>query len=193
MKKLYFLCTKPWIYLSEIPLIILLVLAIIFNPTADGVWKLYPLIITLIIGIIFILVYFFKVLILSQDELEIFSVFTERDSATLNLGKTIIMGKISPTRIKVCVFGNDGKPPQFDFIPEGADYTPVDIFLLRSKVLGGNGALVRIMNYFDVPADSAKKLTEDDGDYEDEILRLTSVKDAVTGYQEIKLTFKKTL
>lgn len=193
MKKLYFLCTKPWIYLSEIPLIILLTLAIIFNPTADGVWKLYPLIITLVIGILFILVYFFKVIILSQDELEIFSVFTERDSATLNRGKTLIMGRISPTRIKLCVFGNDGKPPEFDFIAEGADYTPIDIFLLRSKALGGDGALVRIMNYFDVPTDSAKKLTQADGDYEDDVLKLTSVADAATGYQEIKLTFKKTL
>ncbi len=192
MKKLYLLCTKPWIYLSEIPLIVLLVLAIIFNEAVDGVWKLYPLIITLILGILFILVYFFKVIILTTDEVEVFSVFTERDSATLNRGKSLIIGRISSGRIKVCVFGNDGKPPEFDFIEDGADYTPIDIFLLRGKALGGDGTLVRIMNYFDIPTEKAIKLTSADGEYEDEVLSATSVANS-NGYQEIKITFKKTI
>ncbi len=192
MKRLYFLCTKPWIYLSEIPLLLFLVFAIILNPKSDGVWKLYPLIITLIIGMLFILVYFFKVLILTTDELNLFSVFTERDSATLNKGKTLIIGRISPTRIKVCVFGNDGKPPQFDFIKVGEDFTPIDIFLLRAKALGGNGKLIRIMRYFELPDETARKLTEGDGEFESDILRVTSTACA-SGYQEIKITFKKTL
>ena len=192
MKKLYLLCTKPWIYLSEIPLVVLLVLAIIFNNTVDGVWKLYPLIITTIVGILFILVYFFKVIILTTDEVEVFSVFTERDSATLNQGKTLIIGRISSQRIKVCVFGNDGKPPEFDFIEEGSDYTPIDIFLLRAKALGGVGTLVRIMGYFDIPTDEAKKLTNANGSYEDDLLSAVSSADA-GGYQEIKITFKKTI
>lgn len=192
MKKLYFLCTKPWIYLSELPLVVLLVLAIIFNSSAEGVWKLYPLIVTLIIGIIFILVYFFKILILSTDEVEVFSVFTERDNSTLNRGKTLIIGRISPSRIKICVFGNDGKPPEFDFIPEGDDYTPIDIFLLRSKVLGGAMTLVRIMKYFDIPDTEAKKLVGGESAYEDDILRAVSTATA-DGYGEIKITFKKTI
>ena len=192
MKKLYLLSTRPWIYLSEIPLTLLLIFAIQNNAEAAGVWHLYPLIITTILGMVFILLYFFKVLIISTDEVESFSIFQGRDSATLNKGKTLIIGKISEARIKVCVFGNDGAPPDIDYVKNDKEYTPIDIFLLRGKALGGAGTLVRIMNYFDIPAETARALTETDGVYEDEAVAVSSALDTL-GNRELKITFKKTL
>ena len=193
MKKLYLLATRPWIYLSEIPLVALLVIAILQNGKSDGVFKLYPLITMLILGIILIFLYFFKTVVVSTEEVQVFSVFSHlRDGATLNKDKTLIIGKISGTRIKVCVYGNDGKLPEFDFIENGEDTAPLDIFLLRCKALGGNGTLVRIMKYFDIPTEQAEKLTLCDTVFEDDLLFAESL----TGegeYREIKIRFKKTI
>ena len=192
MKKLYLLSTRPWIYLSEIPLLLLLIFAIQNNEKADGVWKLYPLIITTVIGMIFILLYFFKLVIVSTDEVEVFTIFQGRDSATLNKGKTLIIAKISRARAKICIFGNDGAPPDIDYVKNDKYYTPLDIFLLRTKALGTDGTLVRIMKYFDVPKDTAKELTLNDGIYEDEAVSVSSALNNL-GQREIKITFKKTL
>ena len=191
MKKLYLLSTRPWIYISEIPLAVLFTLAAVFNGQADGVWKLYPLLIALGGVMIFILAYFFKVLIISTDEVESFSLMRGGEVATLNKGKTLIIGRISRTRIGVSVYGNDGTP-DFDFIKNDADYKPIDIFLLRAKALGGTGAVKRIMKYFDIPEENAVELLAPGVSYDAAALSAVSEKNE-SGFCDIRITFKKTL
>ena len=191
MKKLFLLSTRPWIYLSTLPFIALLIPTLIYNGESEGVWKLYPLIITLIFAICFILVYFFGAVFISTDEVEKFAVFGDRDSAILDKGKTLIIGRISKTRIKVCVFGNDGIP-DIDYVKNDSTYEPIDIFLLRAKAVGTRATLVRIMEYFDIPKGDAEALTEDADSYEDEFLSVKALSDEF-GRREIRITFKKTL
>ena len=191
MKKLYLLSTMPWIYLSEIPLVVLLIFALRYNAESEGVWQLYPLVITLILGITFILAYFLKMTVISTDEVESLTLLRGRDTATLNKGKALIIGRISKTRIKVCVFGNDGVP-DIDFLKNDVDYQPIDIFLLRAKALGGDGTIIKIMQYFDTPENESRKLIENDGVYEDEAISVVSALDE-NDNREIRITFKKTL
>ena len=51
MKKTFLFCTKPLFFLTEIPPVFLLIIAILQNSQADGILKLYPLIAVLSIAI----------------------------------------------------------------------------------------------------------------------------------------------
>jgi hypothetical protein len=76
-RKLYLFCTKPVMYLTELPMIILLAIAIAFNDTAGGLLKLYPLIITSIGVIVFIS----KARILSPTSFSLLSSNEEKKSS----------------------------------------------------------------------------------------------------------------
>lgn len=192
MKKLYFLCTRPWIYLTTLPLIAVFVLAIIYNGRADGIWKLYPLIITSALGIVAIFVYFFKFLTLTTDELATYAVFLSRDKAVINKDKTLIIGKESLTRIRLDLFGRDDEPPALDWVRDDESFLAREIYLFRSKVLGGVWCYPTILKYFGVPSNTAKSLAKCNGTYEDDAVYVSS-EGGESGTQEIRITFKKTI
>ena len=177
--------------LTEIPLIAVLVLSIIFNDRAGAFPKLYPLIIATSLGIAFIFIYLFKVIIISYEEIKIIGRFSSRDKAVINKGKTLILTLRERGRLIITLYGNDGERPAFDWA-QGEDYTPVDINLFREKAEGGVRSARKILCYFEVPeVDIDAILTEDGFTGEYESFNLWTEK--LEGKRNVYLKFTKTV
>ena len=152
MKKFTFIfCTKPQMFLSEVPVILLAALAISLNDTVETVPKLYPLIILSILFAVFIFLYFFRVIIITEECVRTVGLFSSRDSVILNEGKTLILTKKAHGNMGVAVFGNDGTPPSLDWA-KNEEHELLDIFLYRERAVGADGAIRRVLTYFAVPS-----------------------------------------
>ena len=188
-KKKYLFSTNPLMYLTEIPPIALLITCIIFNNRAVGDRKLYPLIIALSLAIIFIIVYLFRFIKISKEELRCIGPFSSHDTAIINKDKTLIITMLGHGRLRIALFGNDGQPPMF----EGLRGEPsIDIYLFRAKAVGTRRSVVSVLNYFGIPQEDAERAVLEEkysSDYEDVILSAERIEDI----REIRVTFKKTL
>ena len=60
MKSTFLFCTKLRMFLSEIPLLVLLIAAIIYTDKVKGLLGLWPLIIIVAAFMIFIVLFFFR-------------------------------------------------------------------------------------------------------------------------------------
>ena len=191
MKKTFVSSTSLLMLLTEIPLIAVLVLAIIFNDRAGAFPKLYPLIIATSLGIVFIFIYLFKLIIISYEEIKIIGRFSSQDKAIINKGKTLILTLRERGRLIITLFGNDGERPAFDWT-QGEDYTPVDINLFREKAEGGERSVRKILSYFEIPkVDVDAILTEDGFTGEYESFNVWTEK--LEGKRNVYLKFTKTV
>ena len=95
MKKTYIYATPLWMYLTELPIIFVLTLAIIHNPSAVGMAKLYPLFSLCGLALIFINLYLFRMVRISMAEVRDIGRFSPRDNGRLAEGSSI---RIIPTR-----------------------------------------------------------------------------------------------
>lgn len=138
------------VYLIEIPFIILFIIALRNNKYSEEAMKLYPLLIFLGIAMLYILIYFFRAISISFARIQYHGLYSSRDSAEINEGKELILTLCEHHKIRVELFGNDGKPPELSWVKAGEDYTPVDIFLFRGKAVGGKRTLKSILKYFGV-------------------------------------------
>lgn len=136
-------------FLTALPLAVVLALAIIFNASSDGILKLYPLIFTSAAGIIFIFVYLLRIIVITTDEIRIAGLFSSRDTAIINKGKTLIISQRKNKRLKVILFGNDGTRPSLDWA-QSEDFTPVDINLFKEIGYGTSNSIRRLLKYFEV-------------------------------------------
>ena len=169
MKKKFLFCTKMRVYLIEIPLLILFFITLHYNKYSEEVMKLYPLLIFLGLAMIFILIYFFRAISISFEEIKYHGLYSSRDRADINEGKELIITVCEKRKLKVELFGNDGKPPELAWIKTDEDYVPVDIFLFRGKAVGGKGTLKSILKYFGVSDSDMDLIISEDsffGDYE---------------------------
>ena len=191
MKKLFLLCTRPWIYLTEIPLLTLLIISIKFNERSASLLKLYPLIITTSLGIIFIFLYFFKFITLSKEDAYLFSLFGERDKALINKDKTLILSKYSAFRIEIALYGNDGNGPALDWLRDDENYDP-NFIMFKGRALGTWSTVKRILRHYGLSEDAASGVVDNGILYEDAAMiawREESDEEIFT----VKLRFKKTL
>ena len=192
MRKKYLFCTKMRVYLIEIPIVIFFIIACYYNQYSEELAKLYPLLIFLGAAFLFILVYFFRVITLSFEEVRYHGFYSSRDHAEINEGKELIFTLEKGRRLRIELFGNDGKAPELDWINADGDYKPLDIFLFRGKAISGKRKLVSILKYFGVDEADAVALFEKEsfeGDYE--LVSLTSeVQEEKT---VIKLKIKETV
>ena len=90
MKSVFLFRTKFRMYWVLLPLLALLLASIYYNRFADNLLKLYPIITVTICGMIFILIYFFRGIKISYDEIRDVGLFSGHDSAIINEGKTLI-------------------------------------------------------------------------------------------------------
>ena len=160
MKFVFLFCTKLRVYLTELPVILLLAVAIHYNDGSDALFKLYPLQIFLGLVILFILVYFFRAITITYDEIRYHGLFSSRDSAVINKDKTIIITMKPARRLTVELFGNDGQLPALDWLKD-SDAPPVDIFLFRGKAVGGKRTVRSVLKYFGVPEEDILRAFED--------------------------------
>ena len=150
MKKIYLFCTRIRMYLTEIPIMILFMIALRYNQESKEVMKLYPLLIFLAAAMIFIVVYFFRAISISFEEIRYHGLYSSRDHAEINEGKELIITLYEKRRIRLELFGNDGKPPELSWVKDDENYTPIDIFLFRGKAIGGKRKIKSLLKYFGV-------------------------------------------
>ncbi len=144
-------------YWVELPLAALLTACLFYNRYADGFMKLYPLIIALTVGMAVILVYYFRGIRISYDEIRYIGLFTSRDSAVITEGKTLIIKELPHGKLEITLFGNDGVLPELDWVKSTGD-APRDISLFRGKTIGRRRTVAKVMSYFGVPKDEAADL-----------------------------------
>lgn len=137
-------------YLTEIPIMILFMIALRYNQESKEVMKLYPLLIFLAAAMIFIVVYFFRAISISFEEIRYHGLYSSRDHAEINEGKELIITLYEKRRIRLELFGNDGKPPELSWVKDDENYTPIDIFLFRGKAIGGKRKIKSLLKYFGV-------------------------------------------
>ena len=177
-------------YLTELPLLFLLIVAICYNGQATGFVRLYPLIIALVLGMIFIFIYLFRLISVSTEEIRSIGPFSTRDRAIINEGKTLILTVRKHGKLKMELFGNDGTPPMLDWA-QSEEHEIMDIFLFRGKAVGGKRTVARVLRYFDVPADEAAQATEDGFKKEYDAFEVsTERREDIT---EVRIRFTKTI
>ncbi|MBQ9071188.1 MAG: hypothetical protein IJY23_07585 [Clostridia bacterium] len=190
MKSIYFFCTKPWVYLTELPVLFMLWVAMIFNGQSEEVFKFYPLIIVLSAAVIFIFVYFFRVISISIDEIRYHGLFSSRDSAFIDENKTLLISLKPRLRLGLELYGDAGDVPAFDWM-KAEDVKHRDICLFRGKAIGGKRSAARILNFFSVPKEEIVKATNDGFFYEDDALLVKS--ERKNEVFQISIQFKTTL
>ncbi len=175
MKKIYLCCTKPVMLLTELPVILLMILAIIFNSSAGGLLKLYPLIITCGAIIVFIFIFFFRVISLSNEEIRMIGRFTSRESAIINKGKRLTLTLCKKNQLKLELFEDDGVLPELSFLKNDPDYKPQGLNLFRERAIFGRSALHRVLRYFEIgDSDIDAIFSRDTYKCENAVLRLES-------------------
>ena len=190
MKSIYLLGTKLKVFLIELPLIFLLILSIIYNGNAKNPGKLYPLIITLSLGIVFIFIYFLRLVRIKTEEVRCLGLFSSKDSIALKKDRRLVITVKAHGRLLVEVFGT-GEAPLLDWVdPE--DYLDKEINLFRSRAIGTERAARRIMKYFGIPKSDFKEIFKTEAftkEYETVIL---TTGDAPLG-KEFSLKFTETI
>ena len=190
MKKTYLFCTKPGLFLTEIPPIILLIVSIYHNGKSEGLLKLYPLIIFSIIAIAVIFSYFFRFISISNEEIRMHGLFSSKDSALIDEKKILSITMLPRRRLRVTLVGNNGLPA-FNWA-QGDNYTPIDIDLFREKAIGSSRAIKRVLRYFEVTGEDCKALLSADT-FEKEYDFFIVQKEIVDQSKVITLHFTKTI
>jgi hypothetical protein len=190
MKSVYLFCSRLWVYLTEIPVMILLWVTLSYNGESDDVFKFYPLIIFLSAAIIFIFVYFFRVISISCDEIRFHGLFSSKDSALISEGKTLALELSKAKTLKIMLFEDAGKEPAFEWM-KAEDVIHRDICMFRGRAIGGAGTAKKILRFYGVPEESAKDVTLNGFSYEDENVKISTLNDGELA--TIKIKFKKTI
>ena len=189
-KKLYFPCVVLRPILISTPLALLLAAAIALNNAVDTLLKLYPLIIFSILAIIFTFVYFFRVVSLSKEEIKIIGPFSSKDCSIINEGKTLIITRRHGNRISIDLFGNNGVNADLDWLKN--EQTVRDIYLFKSKVVGGTNSIIRILRYLGIDKTDAAEIAASD-EYAKEYADYTVSVSSPEEMKEIKIKFTNTL
>ena len=168
MKKRYFIAIRPWVFLLNIPFAFLLGVSIAYNNAAQNLFKLYPLIIFLSLFIVFLNIYFFRIIELSYEKIRYIGLFTSRDDSFITEGNTLKITRERLGKLKVILYGHDGIHAAFDWkTDEDPDEAPEDITLFRGHVYGGRLTMKRIFSYFGVSREDFKEILSTEGFYKD--------------------------
>lgn len=151
MKPMYIFASRLRSFWVLVPITIVLWLSVHFNKAADGLYKLYPLIIFSAIAIIFAIVYLFRAIEISYAEIKYIGRFSSRDSATINEGKTIVIDLLPKKKVSIQLYGNEGYNPEIKWL-QNDEGEVEDICLFRGKSYGGRNDAARILLYFGVDA-----------------------------------------
>ena len=164
MKKIYLLAIRWWVFLLNLPFAFLLGVSIGYNSYSEHLFKLYPLIIFLILFIVFLNIYFFRVIEISYDAIKYHGLFSSRDSSNITLGNTLKLTRERFGKWKIVLHGHDGCHADFDWITdEDAELPPQDITLFRGRLYCGSGDVKRILRYFGVGKSDFSKIFKSEG------------------------------
>ena len=189
MKSTFLFSTRLRMFLTELPAIFFLVLAIIYNDTSEELLKLYPLIVLLSAIIIFIFLYLFRAVIIRYDEVRTIGLFSSREQLVLNKDKALVITLQPRNFIVVEVFG-EGK--NFETYAWLKNEDSCEINLFRAKAYGTVSSLRAVLRNFDVDENTIDRLIERDGErieLKEFILSSATVHDG----KSISIFFKETI
>ena len=190
MKSIYFFSTKPRVYLTELPLIALLVLAIVYNKHSTGLLKFYPLMVLLVLGMAFIFIYFLRFVRINTDEARVIGLFSSKDRVALKKDRRLVLTLKKGRRLRVEVFST-GEAPLLDWVnPE--EYSDEELNVFRAKAVGGEGSAKRMLKYFDIPTEDFEKILKSESfekEYEAISLSAMNTKEC----RRISLKFTETI
>lgn len=190
MKFLIFLSTRLRVFLTEVPPIILLTVAICYNDAVDTPFKLYPLMVVLSALIIFIPIYFLRGVLISYEEVRCVGWFSRREKAIIKEDRTLVLTILKKRRVRIELFGkNDDGESSYAWL---ANETPVDINLYRSKVNGSLGVAKRILRYFEADDETIEKALQSD-DFSAELEKIKVMTEIENESKKIAIYFKETL
>ena len=91
MKKLFLFSTKLYNFWTVLPLAVLLAVSIHLNGNATGLMKLYPLIILSAAGIVFVILFFLRGIVLSYDDARCVGIFSKKDRAIFEKDYSLVI------------------------------------------------------------------------------------------------------
>ena len=156
MKKIFLFSTRFWLFLTEIPLLVLLGIVISVHDDAPTIVKFYPLEIVICAVAVFIVIYFFRAVLISKDEIRQIGRFSSREKATVEEGKTLVLTLAAKKNLTVELFESAEAVSALPFASEYAG----QINLFRERTLGDKKTVRRILLYFGVDAADADRLIE---------------------------------
>ena len=169
----------------------LLSIAIKYNDHSDNLLKFYPLMVFLAAAIIFTVVYFFRAIGVGFDEVRTIGLFSTREHAIINEGKTLTVTLLPKKKLMVELFGNDGVLAELDWLCLDEDGKIPDINLFRAKAIGGKRAALKIISFYGVPKEDAQSVFEGIETYEDDLVTINSSENE-NGYRQINVKFIST-
>ncbi|MBQ8879833.1 MAG: hypothetical protein IJY69_03205 [Clostridia bacterium] len=188
MKSIILLSTKAAMYLTEIPIIFLMWAAIYFNSGAEGLLKLYPLIIACGAIIIFIFIYLLRAVVIGYEEVRSFGPFSSKDRAVISKGKILSLTLKRRRKIKVELFGYDDAPMLDWAKDQGARYAN----LYRDVAVGGMSAVRRVLSFFGFDKEQICSIIES----EEQVVKIHGIiakKSVSNGEAVYSLEFTETL
>ncbi len=187
MKRIYVSSTKWFFFLTELPLLVVLAAAVYFNAGMTTTLKLYPLIVVFGALVIFDLLFFFRIVRFSYEDIRTMGRFSSRDKVFLAKDKVLLITRLPHRRLRIEVIGQDDDSPALSFLST-KDSLP--FCQLRCKAVGGRRTVLRLLAFYrfagaDIPdtvwhTDDTWSATSDTG---------TLTVSTVNACREFRLTF----
>ena len=172
MKKIHLFATKPWYFLVTLPPIFVFVLCLVYHPNAEGKLGLIPLALMMVGVVVFSVLFFFRTIRISNEEIREIGVFSGGEHMDLTLGREVILVRYPHASLGVYVFGEDGAEEQFWLLNE----KPKEHILMRSRAVGGSRSIARVLSFFGVDANRIPSLCTTEGlSFEGEFVSVTTL------------------
>ena len=174
MKSIFLFCTRLYVFLIEIPPMILLAITISLHDESKDVFGFYPLEIFLCLLIIFIMVYFFRAVTITYDEIRMHGLFSSKDKLLFKKGHTLVIGMLPKRKLRLEVYGDLGADKIYDWMSadEGQNH---EISLFRERSIGNEKTVAKILKYFGVTEQALEGAFEREGEiFKDEFIEVSS-------------------
>lgn len=190
MKFLFFLSTKLRVFLTELPPIILLAIAIIYNSAVDTPFKLYPLMVILCALILFIPIYFFRGVFINYEEVRCVGFFSSKEKAIIKDDRMLVLTPLPKKKVRIELFSkNDDGDSSYAWL-ESEESVFVNVF--RARVNGKKNIIKKTLRYFEIPEDVIESaLEKEDLSVELEKLKITTAVE--NDLKKVIVYFKETL
>lgn len=190
MKSIILLKMRLWVFLVELPLTALLFVCWKMTDKVESLLGLWPLIIALAALIVFLALYFFRLVEISWEEIRDIGMFTRRDSAIINEGKALVIRMMPRGGIKLTLLGPVGEAALYDWTSD--EDASSEIGMYRGNAYGGERAVRKLLTYFGAAEDDLDAILSEDGFRKDYAYATVSAAQTDEG-REIRIDVNETL
>jgi hypothetical protein len=140
--------------------------------------------------IVFIPIYFFSGIIISNEEVKCIGAFSSKDNATVKKERTLVITVLKKRRLLVELYGkNDDGENAYPWL---RNEKSTEINLFRAKANGTSRTLCKILKYFGADvADIERLLTSDS--FKADYNKITVISEISSGAKKVKIFFKETI